>query len=369
MLLNEAQTRSPDDGLRHVGSGRVNASAALFSPATRHQPAKVCVVAEIGVNHDGYVERALQLIDAAAEAGANAVKFQLFDPRRLLSNQALLAGYQKSQENDVFQMLDRLKLGLDDLRAARLAARRRGLAFIVTPFSVEDIPDLKQLEPDAVKIASPDAVNPPLLNAAAALGRPMLISTGAAQLTELGYAAGLVRDHAAGGCLLQCVSSYPTPEQDAALGAIAAIAVRFAVPVGYSDHTTDVMTGALAVAAGACLIEKHLTYDRTAAGPDHAASFEPATFADYAARIGRAAAMLGPRNKQVLPVEEDVRLVARQSLCAKRELPPGHTLTADDLTVKRPGTGIPAAHFDAVVGRRLLRPVKANDLLNEGDLV
>lgn len=337
----------------------------LFAPATRTAPPRVCVVAEIGVNHDGDTHRAVELVHAAASAGADAIKLQLFDPRFLLSNQSRLAVYQETSATDVFAMLDGLKLDLDDMLAVRAAARKSSVAFFVTPFSLENFDALKQLDVDAVKIASPDAVNRPLLELTASLGRPMIVSTGTTELRELEFAAELIRDRPA--CLMQCISSYPTPTGDAGLGAIAILSRRFALPVGYSDHTTERITGALAVAAGACVIEKHFTYDPKAPGPDHAASFDARDFADYVRLIRQAAAMHGPAIKAPHAVEADVRSASRQSVCVKRDLPAGHVLTRDDLTIKRPGTGVPAAQLDTMIGKPLLRAVKANNLLNIGD--
>ncbi|MCC7191597.1 MAG: N-acetylneuraminate synthase family protein [Phycisphaeraceae bacterium] len=338
----------------------------LFAPATNTQPPRVCVIAEIGVNHDGNVTKALELVRSAVRAGADAVKFQLFDPRHLLSNQSRLAVYQESSATDVFTMLDRLKLSLRDMLTVRAAARNAGIAFIVTPFSLEDFDALRQLDVDAVKIASPDAVNNPLLELTASLGRPMIVSTGTAELDELEFVAELVRDRPS--CLMQCISSYPTPTNDAGLGGISVLSHRFGLPTGYSDHTTNVVTGALAVAAGACVIEKHLTYDPTASGPDHAASFDGESFYEYVSLIRQAAMMHGPANKAPHAVEADVRSASRQSLCIKHDLPAGHVLTRNDLTIKRPGTGIPAAHFNRVLGRKLIRAVKANDLLTADDI-
>lgn len=340
--------------------------APLFAPASATQAVKVCVVAEIGVNHDGRPDRAMDLIHAAKRAGADAVKFQLFDPRLLLSNQAQLAAYQRESDDDVFTMLDRLKLPADALLATRAEARRIGMAYIITPFSLENIDVLRDLHVDAVKIASPDAVNLPLLKLTAALNKPMLVSTGAADIEELEPCVRLIRDRPA--CLLHCVSSYPAPAEDASLGALPAMATRYNLPVGYSDHTNEPLTGALATAAGACVIEKHLTYDRRASGPDHAASFDVEQFTQYVRHIREAAALLGPRIKRIRGVESEVRQICRQSVCAVRDLSTGHRLRRSDLTVKRPGTGIPASRLDAVVGRRLNRAVGANDLLAEADL-
>lgn len=339
-----------------------------FRQADRSGAAQVGVVAEIGVNHDGRVERGLELVRAAAKAGADAIKLQLFDPDRLLSRQALLAGYQAGQAVDAKALLRGLALKPEAMARLGDEARSLGLRFIVTPFSPGDVAALAELGVDAVKIASPDAVNTPLLEAAMSLGKPMLVSTGTCELHELEHVAGLLAKHKPGGCLLQCVSSYPTPIEDAALGGIMAIRERFGLPVGYSDHTQVVETGAMAVMAGAVLIEKHLTYDRHAEGPDHSASADPAQFIEYVKLIRRAEAMLGPVAKHISAVEKDVHKVSRQSVCAVRDLPAGHRLAAEDLTVKRPGTGIPAGELNNLIGQILTRPVRADNLLVPGDL-
>ena len=278
-----------------------------------------------------------------------------------------MAGYQDGKAADARALLDGLALSIDALKRLKGAAHARGLRFIVTPFSLADVADLATVGVDAVKIASPDAVNTPLLDAAAGLGVPLLVSTGTCGLGELDAAADVVRR--TGGALLQCVSAYPTPDADAALGGIAALAAQFGVPVGYSDHTAAEDTGALAVACGAVVLEKHLTHHRGAAGPDHAASLDPLGFGRYVATVRRAEAMLGPTVKRRLDVERDVAAVSRQSVCITRDLPAGHVLTRGDLAVKRPGTGIPAANLDALVGRTLARAVEADRVLRDDDLI
>lgn len=324
------------------------------------------IIAEIGVNHDGCVERAIELVRSAASSGADAVKVQVFDSRHLLSAEAELAAYQEGSADDVHQMLDRLELSREPLLAVRAAARDVGIDFIATCFSIELAPLLGELEVDAVKLASPDAVNAPLIDAVLTLGKPLLASTGTCDLYEL---TGLVRrcaDHPL--ALLHCVSAYPTPPEQANLKRIGTIASMFARPTGYSDHTADFNTGALAIARGACVIEKHLTWNREAVGPDHAASFDPTQFATYVRRIRTAEAMTGGDPVAVQDAEHEVRRVSRQSVCVVRDLPVGHTLSREDLTVKRPGTGIPAARLDECVGRCLAAPVDANHLLREHDL-
>lgn len=325
------------------------------------------VIAELGVNHDGSAERALELVASAARAGANAVKLQLFDASLLLSKAACLADYQRAAgERDAAEMLRRLELPIDAMAAVVDRAHALGVCAIVTVFSPDLVARADALDWDAYKSASPDIVNKPLLDALSATGRPLILSTGAATMPEVVRAMGWVgrTDRA----LLQCVSAYPTPDDRAELGGIEAIARETGLPTGYSDHTTGVDTGALAVAAGACILEKHFTHDRAAAGPDHAASLDADAFAAYARLARRAWAMLGSRSKSVGEIERNVRTVARQSVVARRALRAGAVLTRADLTVKRPGTGLEPWRLEELVGGRLLRDVAADVPLAEADV-
>lgn len=350
------------------GSVRFNTphpDTVKIGPKTVGADQPVYIVAELGVNHNGSLQRAIELTHAAHDAGADAIKLQLFDPQLLLSESALLAEYQKNTADDPYQMLAALQLPADSMLKVREHAHRLGLGFIVTCFSPALVEPMHRLDPDAVKLASPDAVNLPLLEALLTLDKPMLISTGACDLHELQPAVALCNGRPL--VLMQCVSAYPAGPGQAALAGIDALR-SYRVPVGYSDHSTDPHIGMLAAARGACVIEKHLTYDRSAPGPDHAASFDPPQFNHYAALIRQVQRELGPSIKHVLPCEHDVRRVSRQSLCAVRDLPAGHPIRREDLTVKRPGTGIPAAKFSETLGRTLARPVRANHLLHEADL-
>lgn len=325
----------------------------------------VYVIAELGVNHDGRLDRALDLTRAAKAAGADAVKLQLFDPRKLLSAEAVFAEYQQGTAADPFEMLDRLQLSVEQMKAVRSLARELGLGFIVTCFSVELVESMRALDVNAVKLASPDAVNLPLIEAVLALDTPLLLSTGTCTLDELWPAMRLMGNLP--GAMLHCVSAYPVPAEQANLRRIATLAETFGRPTGYSDHTTCLAAGALAVAHGAVLIEKHLTYDRAAVGPDHAASFDREQFAEYVRLIRMAEQMRGD-GRGVQPVEQDVRQVSRQSLCAARDLAAGHVLSRGDVTVRRPGTGIPAAKLQHILGKSLRRAVSANRLLNHEDV-
>lgn len=352
------------------------------------------VIAEIGVNHDGSVARALELVDGAAEAGADAVKLQHFEAERLMSRASRLAAYQADAgERDPVEMLRRLELSVSDMGRIVERAHARGVHAIVTVFSASLVPGALTHAWDALKTASPDIVNRPLLDALGAADLPLIVSTGAAELDEIERCIGWLEEARAQQrlALLQCVSSYPCPADQAAVGGVIALRERFGLPTGYSDHTSDEDTGALAVSLGACILEKHLTWSNEAQGPDHAASLEPDAFARYVALAREAAhhgpthapvlapargggshaiaadPRVGPYVKRLLPCERDVRAVSRQSLVAIRDIPAGATLAPSDLTVKRPGTGLAPFRLQEVAGRRLARAVRADVPLQAED--
>jgi sialic acid synthase SpsE len=323
------------------------------------------VIAEIGVNHDGSVGRALELVDVAAKCQADAVKLQVFRASHLMHSSGSFAAYQKAQcaETDPAAMLRKYELSPEAIERIVYAIRQRGMMPLATPFSIRDVATIDSLHLPAIKIASPDLVNRPLLMQAARLGKPLLISAGGASMDEVAQAVDWLRSWEAPFALLHCVSSYPTPNRDANLCWIEEMARRFNVPIGYSDHTTEIFSGAMAVAAGACIVEKHLTYDRSAAGPDHAASADPREFAEYVRLVRLADTLRGRPGKRVLKLEEDVRRVSRQSLVLSRSLGAGEILRREDLIIQRPGTGIPAAMSERVVGRKILAALEAGTML------
>jgi sialic acid synthase SpsE len=326
----------------------------------------VFVIAEIGVNHDGSVDRAIELVRLARQCGANAVKLQVFRAEQLMHGSSQFAEYQKDTVDDACPtaMLKRYELSDADLKQVTLAIEAAGLVPIATPFSPGDVATIDALDMAALKIASPDIVNRPLLQRAAKIGRPMIVSTGAANPDEIQMCCDWLAEWDAEFCLLHCVSSYPTPADSTNLCWIGELGRQFGVPVGYSDHATEIISGALAVAAGACVVERHLTYDRKAAGPDHAASSDPGQFSHYVKLIRQAEKMRGLPGKRVLTIEQDVRHVSRQSLVCRRDLAAGQVVAEEDLTVQRPGTGIPAAMIESAIGKKMVRPVKAGAMLS-----
>lgn len=332
-----------------------------------HEPPYI--IAEIGVNHDGDLRCAIDLVRTAADAGANAVKFQLFRADLLMSRAAQPAAYQMAAgEHDPIAMLRRLELPTDALARCIDEAHERHLHTIITPFSLDLLPEARHLPVDAWKTASPDIIHKPLLHALARTGVPLIVSTGASTLDEIDTAIAWLAPAIGRLAILQCVSAYPAPDEAASLGAIHALTQRTGVPVGYSDHTTSIDTGALAVAAGACILEKHLTHNRAAHGPDHAASLDPAQFAGYVRLAHRAFAMRGPTTKDLLPIEADVRAVSRQSITSRAPIPAGRTITPDLITIKRPGTGLPPALMHETIGRIAARDILADAPITHSDL-
>jgi sialic acid synthase SpsE len=336
-----------------------------FGHFTLSQSGPTPVIAEIGVNHDGQLQRAIQLVRIAADCGADAVKLQIFRAGRLMHNSSTFARYQQPNAADAnpTDMLRRYELSDQDVDAVVAEIRRLNLMPLATPFSPEDVERIDRLDLPAIKIASPDLVNWPLLRRAARTDRPLLISTGAASINEISSAVAWLRGWKAQFALLHCISAYPTSSADANLCWIGEMEARFGVAVGFSDHTTELMSGALAVAAGAAVVEKHLTWDCAAEGPDHAISADPDEFARYIRLIHVAQQMRGSGGKRVLDVERDVRTVSRQSLVAARDIAMGQLIGEHDLTVQRPGTGIPASALPSIVGRRSGQYIRAGEML------
>ncbi len=354
------------------------------------------IIAEIGVNHDGEVARALSLTDAAADAGADAVKLQFFETDRLMSKAAKLAAYQKNAgETDPIEMLKRLELTIDEMALIVDRAHERGIHAIVTVFSTELVETAETLAWDAYKTASPDIVNRPLLEALMATGKPMIVSTGASTTSEVHRAYDWIMrcDRVA---LLQCVSCYPTRREDASIAGMLAFDNEIELDggaIGYSDHTADIDIGALAVQIGAHVLEKHFTYDRNAQGPDHSASLEPAEMRQYIQAANEAPKAkyqnekswpevlaspdmellasdpaYGPIEKKILDCERDVKNVSRQSIVCTHKIMSGEMLRYESLTTKRPGTGISASRMGEVFGQIAARDIEADVPIVEEDL-
>lgn len=341
---------------------------------------KTLIIAEAGVNHDGDLATALALVDAAAAAGADVVKFQTFRADKLASRHAAKAEYQKRETGaDETQAAMLRRLELDEAAHEKLIARcaARAIAFLSSPFDPGSLDLLAwRFDLPRIKLGSGEITNAPLLVAVGRTGKPVILSTGMSHLAEIeqalaalaigylgkepggkAFAEVLAGDAAweilrAKVALLHCTTQYPTPVEDVNLKAMDTLRAAFGLPVGYSDHTNGIAVALAAVARGASIIEKHFTLDRTRPGPDHAASLEPGELKAMVEGIRAIEAALGDGIKRPAPSESANIEVARKSLVAARPIPAGTLLTAGDITVKRPGGGLsPFAYWD-LIGRR-----------------
>jgi N-acetylneuraminate synthase len=350
------------------------------------------IIAEAGVNHNGSIDRALQLVDAAADAGADVVKFQSFKAVNLATKRAAKADYQVAntgQSDSQLAMLQSLELGADDHRKLAEHCRTRNIAFMSTAFDAESLALLSAFDMPAIKIPSGDITCADLLLRAARLRRRLIVSTGMATLGEIEQALGVIafgltseREPAGSAdfeaaylsdagkaalqehvTLLHCVTEYPAPAQTVNLRAMDTMAAAFRLPVGYSDHTLGIAVSLAAVARGATLIEKHFTLDSSLPGPDHRASLEPDQLRALVSGVREIEYALGSPCKGPAPVELRNRTVARRSLVAARRISKGERFTPDMIAAKRPGDGMsPMQAFD-LVGRTASRDFDVDEQL------
>ena len=330
---------------------------------------KVTIIAEAGVNHNGDFDRALEMIDVAAEAGVDYVKFQTAVPELLVAASAPKADYQKDTTGTGGSQLDMLRkilLPLDDF--ARLAehCRTRGVGFLSTPFDLVSIDVLAELKMDFWKIPSGEITNLPYLRRIASKGCGVVMSTGMCRPDEIADALKVLTD---GGvsladiALLHCNTEYPTPFADVNLRAMMSLR-KFGVDrVGYSDHTLGIEVPVAAVALGAEIIEKHFTLDKSLPGPDHRASLDPPELRAMVKAIRNIEQALGTDEKKVTPSEAKNIVVARKSIVAARKIAKGEILSEENLAVKRPGNGISPMRWDKVVGTVAIRNFEKDELI------
>lgn len=351
---------------------------------------RVRIIAEAGVNHNGSLARALELVDVAAEAGADVVKFQTFKADKLATTQAAKADYQAVNTGNAdsqLQMLRSLELSEDDHRRLIERCRARKIAFMSTAFDADSLALLATLDMPAVKVPSGDITCADLLLRAARTRRPLIVSTGMATLGEIEQALGviafgLVTDRAPDGradfeaaylsaagraeltrqvTLLHCVTEYPAPADAVNLRAMDTMAAAFGLPVGYSDHTLGIEVSLAAVARGARVIEKHFTLDRTLPGPDHSASLEPDELRQLVNGIRSVERALGSPVKGPAPAEVRNRTAARRSLVAARPIRKGEVFTADMMSAKRPGSGLSPMEAWSLIGRAAGRDYQTDE--------
>ena len=325
------------------------------------------VIAEAGANHNGDLDLAYQLIDRAAAAGADAVKFQTYSGHTLYSTKAPRFEYlgELSHEKP-HELLERIALPREWQPLLKQRCVDQDVDFLSSPFDRAAVDELDALDVPALKIASFELVDLPFIEYAAATGRPLILSTGMATVAEIDEAMAAAR--AAGGrelTLLQCASLYPSPPHIMNLRTIPSMSATFGVPVGLSDHTVGIHVAAASIALGATIIEKHYTLDRAMDGPDHPFAIEPDELADLVTHVRDVEAALGSSVKQGPSPEESKEMYAkaRRSVVAARCIPVGTVITRDMLTVKRPGHGIKPRYIDALVGRVARTDIDYDDIL------
>lgn len=327
------------------------------------------IIAEAGVNHNGDIELARRLIDEAATAGADMVKFQTFSADRLVTRNAPKADYQNRTTGSAESqsgMLTKLELTPEMHELLLAHCRLKGIEFFSTGFDVGSLDYLCSIGLSRFKVPSGEITNLPYLRHLASFGKPIILSTGMANLGEIEAAidvfefGGLKRQDIT---ILHCTTEYPTPMADVNLRAMCSIRDAFDVAVGYSDHTLGIEVPVAAVALGATVIEKHLTLDRNFPGPDHRASLEPDEFAAMVSCIRNIEIALGSRIKQPSASELKNRPIVRKSLVAKRAILEGDVFSADNVTAKRPGKGVSPMRWDEVVGRHARRDFAIDDLI------
>ena len=364
----------------------------------------VFIVAEAGVNHNGALRLAKKLIDAAAEAGADAVKFQTFDPDTLVTREARKAEYQINSHHPAskarhpssgrrggeseagesqYEMLKRLMLPREYHKELKEYAERKGIIFLSTPFSLSDAEFLRKLGVFAIKVGSSDTNNIPYLSTIAKWKLPIILSTGMSDLAQIRESVRAIQNPSSDKnrsapfrkgrikkarlIVLHCTTNYPAPLKEVNLRAMHTLAKELNVLVGFSDHTEGVVSAIASVALGAAVIEKHLTLDKSMEGPDHKASLDPSEFKELVQSVRNAELALGTGRKALFKSEKEIAKVARKSLVTSVAVKVGERFTEKNLTVKRPGTGLPPKEYDLVIGKRATRDIKTDALLTIND--
>ena len=330
---------------------------------------KVFIIAEAGVNHNGSIELAYKLIDIAVEAGADAVKFQTFKAENLVTKSADKADYQKQttdESESQFEMIKKLELDFDIHKKLINYCKEKDIMFLSTPFDHESIDLLNELQLQIFKIPSGEITNLPYLRHIGLLNKKVFLSTGMSNLQEAGDAltvlinSGTLKENIT---VLHANTMYPTPMEDVNLNAMQTIHKEFGVAVGYSDHTLGIEVDIAAVAMGASIIEKHFTLDNAMEGPDHKASLEPEELKAMVSAIRNIEKALGSNEKILSPSEEVNINIARKSIVASRPVRKGELLSADNITTKRPGTGLSPMKWDEIVGTIASKDYQSDELI------
>lgn len=328
---------------------------------------RVYIIAEAGVNHNGDINIAKRLVDAACEAGANVVKFQTFQADSIVSKYAQKAGYQlhtTDKEETQKEMLKKLELTYDMHVELIQYCKAVGIDFLSTPFDLDSIDLLESVGMNLYKIPSGEITNLPYLRKIGSLKKPVIMSSGMSTMEEVKEAVKILKENGAKDVsVLHCNTQYPTPVRDVNLNVMNSIRKEVGVRVGYSDHTEGIEVPIAAVAMGAEIIEKHFTLDRTMEGPDHKASLDPDELKAMVKAIRNIEMAIGDAEKKPTVSEQDNITVVRKSIVAKRRIEAGETFSDDNITTKRPGTGITPMLWDSVIGTAAKRKYEEDELI------
>jgi N-acetylneuraminate synthase/N,N'-diacetyllegionaminate synthase len=329
------------------------------------------IIAEAGVNHNGDIELAKELIDAARNARADAVKFQTFKAEKVVTQSAEKAEYQKetTEKGSQYEMIKTLELTEEDFNNLADYAKKKNIVFLSSPFDKESVDLLDGINVPVFKVASGEITNFPLLTHIAKKGKPIILSTGMTTLGEVEEALNVIRSEGVEDIiLLHCVSDYPAKMKDVNIRAMETLKRAFKLPTGFSDHTLGITVPIAAVALGACVVEKHFTLDKNLPGPDHKASLEPNELKEMVKAIRDVEKALGDGIKRPTENEDEVKRVVRRSIVARVDIPDGTIITGDMIEVKRPGTGIEPKYMKMVVGKRAKINIKKDDLITWNEL-
>ncbi|HEX9062901.1 MAG TPA: N-acetylneuraminate synthase [Clostridia bacterium] len=333
---------------------------------------RVFIIAEAGVNHNGSLETALKMVDAAAEAGADAVKFQTFLSEKLVTKAASMAVYQKEntgKNQTQFEMLKSLELDFKSHKKLFEYCTQKRIMFLSTPFDFESVDLLEKLGVKAYKLSSGDLNNKPFIDYVASKNKPMILSTGMAEMDEIGEALSWVGQHRINDIfLLHCTTDYPAKLNEVNLRAIVSMEKAFGLPVGYSDHTEGLEVSIAAATLGAAIIEKHFTLDRNMEGPDHKASLEPHSLKQMIDSIRNIELALGDGIKRITPGESAVINNARKSVTAACTIEEGEVIEFRHLEIKRPGTGIPPKYMEQLIGKKVNKKINEDQTIGWDDI-
>lgn len=326
------------------------------------------IIAEAGVNHNGSLDTAIEMVHVAHMAGADAIKFQTFKSENLVTRNAQTACYQKQQttETNQLNLLKNLELSLQDFHRLKTLCCETGIEFLSTPFDLESVNLLEKLDINRYKIPSGEITNFPLLKAIAQTGKPVILSTGMSNMQEIGDALDVLVKWGAPKqqiTVLHANTQYPTPMEDVHLRAMPFIGQHFKVDFGYSDHTLGIEVDIAAVALGAKVIEKHFTLDKNMAGPDHQASLEPHELTQMVAAIRNIEKAMGLPQKQTTPSEKENLNLVRKSIVAQKPIKKGEHFTEDNITTKRPGYGISPMQWESLLGTKAPKDYQVDELI------